>query len=804
MALVTITGNTVRDGVGRKDNRPWYAWAADYQDGNPGVITPRKSKPLIPSNGVLSFEIEAGISAWIENPDGQRYLVTIPLVNGSLWEVIEAGVAYPPETSQLALDAAVVKYIEEHRAQFGLIAVPVPDSDPPMAQWVRVDNGEAVGDAVPWSQVIDEAIAQAAVEAEAPAAVGQAAAELNITVEPGPTPGKVQVVTNGVPAVDEFNPYPAMWEELPDKPLGIATRTNLAKDPDYDFPTAWVNSFTTGTPTVTQDTYTFSDGTTRKGAKVSFASTQPAAAGAIRMGRVTHNDIAIPASQPVTVQVRVVSSIAQRLYVAAVELPSAGTPTLYYTWSDVVDVPAGGDGVLFTVKIPQTQATAARMQVQVWPTRGVAFTAGSWLFVTGVTVEQSSEFLGPIFSGNDPECSWSGTVGQSSSTTATAKPVKDARAPALYGTPTVGGNRVSVLRDGLPTYLTDDAWEPPRTRWGRPRRVWEREATYEGWPNGCLATDGEFIYHAYHDLNRLDPAPRSMKVKVRRQRVGAPLPGASTTLWDETGSSVDADVNAVVVAPNGDVCVILRTGTDTFPLPAPTLVGNYLVRSTDQGATWDSGTEVLDNIAAPINVTSFAAPLVTEAGTTLATGVVNDSNVRIRVLRNTTADLTGGWTRITIPGISPTQTLIEGAFVQFKGGLIGVVMRPVNVTTYALISYSTDDGLTWSNAVESNLLLNNNPATIIYDPDSDTAEILCGSRPKSWITSTVATADDFVSGTFGAATPVIDMINAPNSTGLGYPAALRLPDGRRLLRFMDLDVPTNATIAIFEAWGRVK
>lgn len=114
MALVTITGDTIREGVGRKDNRPWYAWAADYQDGNPGVITPRRSKPLIPSNGVLTFEIEAGISAWIENPDGQRYLVTIPVVDSPLWEVIEAGVAIPPDTPTDQLAAMFTNYLESN------------------------------------------------------------------------------------------------------------------------------------------------------------------------------------------------------------------------------------------------------------------------------------------------------------------------------------------------------------------------------------------------------------------------------------------------------------------------------------------------------------------------------------------------------------------------------------------------------------------------------------------------------------------------------------------------------------------
>lgn len=111
MALVTITGDTIRDGSGRKDNRPWYFTPEGYQNGNPGVITPRRSKPLIPSNGVLTAELEGGISGYIENPDRQRWLVTIPLVDSPLWDVIEDGVAYPPNTSQALLAAAVVKYI---------------------------------------------------------------------------------------------------------------------------------------------------------------------------------------------------------------------------------------------------------------------------------------------------------------------------------------------------------------------------------------------------------------------------------------------------------------------------------------------------------------------------------------------------------------------------------------------------------------------------------------------------------------------------------------------------------------------
>lgn len=115
MATITITGDTIRDATGRLDNRPWLVEAATYQDGGAGgVITDRVSRPIYPIAGVISFEIEAGIAAWIEKPDGLRHLVTVPDEDANLWDVIEAGIAYPPDTSQELLAAAVGQYLIEH------------------------------------------------------------------------------------------------------------------------------------------------------------------------------------------------------------------------------------------------------------------------------------------------------------------------------------------------------------------------------------------------------------------------------------------------------------------------------------------------------------------------------------------------------------------------------------------------------------------------------------------------------------------------------------------------------------------
>lgn len=115
MATVTITGPSIRDSVAGKDNRPWRVWAQTYQsDGDGGVITTRKSRPVYPVAGVFTVELEAGIVATLENPDGDTYLVTIPDIDSDLWDVIAAAVAFPPTTAAEFVDDAVQAYLDMH------------------------------------------------------------------------------------------------------------------------------------------------------------------------------------------------------------------------------------------------------------------------------------------------------------------------------------------------------------------------------------------------------------------------------------------------------------------------------------------------------------------------------------------------------------------------------------------------------------------------------------------------------------------------------------------------------------------
>lgn len=94
MTLVTITGPAT-DAAVLPDDRPWAIRATEYQEGAAGgVITPGADwTPLRPFAGVLAFQAESGTVCHIKNPDGTIYLVTIPELDSSLWDVISEGTA---------------------------------------------------------------------------------------------------------------------------------------------------------------------------------------------------------------------------------------------------------------------------------------------------------------------------------------------------------------------------------------------------------------------------------------------------------------------------------------------------------------------------------------------------------------------------------------------------------------------------------------------------------------------------------------------------------------------------------------
>lgn len=149
MAMVTITGNTIRGATASKDNRTWQIRAVAYQYGGTGggVITPGADwETLYPVDGVLTFTAEAGSVVDIKTPDAVPYRVRIPTSDAGLWDTIEAGVAYQPDAAQDNLNRAVAKAAPGFiAAELGQQTADAITTDLDARRIGFVDEGEGAG-----------------------------------------------------------------------------------------------------------------------------------------------------------------------------------------------------------------------------------------------------------------------------------------------------------------------------------------------------------------------------------------------------------------------------------------------------------------------------------------------------------------------------------------------------------------------------------------------------------------------------------------------------------------------------------
>jgi hypothetical protein len=106
---VTITG-TINDVTARKDSRHWRVWSPVYRQGVNGEIITVTGQSVKVVGGVVTIELEPG-AAVIENPDGQRYAVTIPDSDADLWDVIAVAASLPPVTTEQQIQDAVAAYL---------------------------------------------------------------------------------------------------------------------------------------------------------------------------------------------------------------------------------------------------------------------------------------------------------------------------------------------------------------------------------------------------------------------------------------------------------------------------------------------------------------------------------------------------------------------------------------------------------------------------------------------------------------------------------------------------------------------
>lgn len=114
---VLVTG-TVVDVTGRKDSREWRAWSPVYREGTSGEVVTYREQDVQVVAGNLTARLEPG-PCFVQNPDGDRWLVTVPDHDTELWPLIAVAVSIPPETPADTLTAAVTAYFDANPVEVG-------------------------------------------------------------------------------------------------------------------------------------------------------------------------------------------------------------------------------------------------------------------------------------------------------------------------------------------------------------------------------------------------------------------------------------------------------------------------------------------------------------------------------------------------------------------------------------------------------------------------------------------------------------------------------------------------------------
>lgn len=110
---VTVEGPSL-DSTGRADSRDWTAFSPVYREGGDGGVITTKPRLVRVVAGVFKERFEPGPLVLV-NPDGTKYTVTVPDdETANLWELIAAAEAFPPDTAQEALAAAVTTFLDEN------------------------------------------------------------------------------------------------------------------------------------------------------------------------------------------------------------------------------------------------------------------------------------------------------------------------------------------------------------------------------------------------------------------------------------------------------------------------------------------------------------------------------------------------------------------------------------------------------------------------------------------------------------------------------------------------------------------
>lgn len=120
---VTITGD-VQDVTGVADNDIPWSFASVIRFADDGAVITEKPRQIRPVGGKLTVDLEPGYA--VVSYGTKNWQVTVPDANTTLKALIEAGVAYPPDTAQELLNAAMALALPPIAA--AELATQVPDA----------------------------------------------------------------------------------------------------------------------------------------------------------------------------------------------------------------------------------------------------------------------------------------------------------------------------------------------------------------------------------------------------------------------------------------------------------------------------------------------------------------------------------------------------------------------------------------------------------------------------------------------------------------------------------------------------
>jgi len=358
------------------------------------------------------------------------------------------------------------------------------------------------------------------------------------------------------------------------------------------------------------------------------------------------------------------------------------------------------------------------------------------------------------------------------------------------------------------------------------RTICAEEGRYIGWPTVCRLKNGDVL--AVFSGDRGHHICPWGKVQMVRSRDDGETWGPPVTVVDTICDDRDA---GIVQLPNGDVVVAWFTSkawmedwVPTFswygfsaaqqeairnwkatldPKVHESLIGSWLVRSPDNGYTWERPVKLRDYYQSP------HGPILLRDGSLLEIGnlIAEDKSAKIGVSKSTDGGRTWRLLQEEIPAENGAEKLPDTFYEPHvaelpDGTLVGLVRshlddgKPsVKGHGYLRITFSRDGGRTWTPMAKTPML--GYPAHLLVLPDGRLLSVYSRRiAPPGW--GEFACVSEDGGKTWDAENEIV--LTAASSNDLGYPSSCLLSNGDLLTVYYQRPEPNVLPVLMATKW----